>query len=205
MPSVRNCLSAAFCLCWLVSLGASPQTCIADNSQCPAVTPLCPTIAGSCPTVKDPAIPYCSYYDRFQLGFASYKIACNGTSDLNANFNDYGSLFEDMSRGGCCPETVERLLSQKIDAELAGGGCTRQWLGGGDIYLIATTALQLGARGSLPAGLDTRVMSAICAYVSSNTPDLFKICGWPTDTCMDDYSVGAAGFAWAAAYLQLSG
>jgi hypothetical protein len=207
MPAARNFLSAAVWLSCLLSRAASAQTCTFDNTNCTTVAK-CPVNA-NCPTAKDPSIPYCSYYDRFQLGVADYKVGCdmNGTisSDLNTNFNDYGSLFEDMSRGGCCPETVERLLSQKIDAELAGGGFTGQWLGGGDIYLIATTALQLGARGSLPAGLDNRVMNAICSYVKSNTPDFFKRCGWPTDTCMDDYSVGAAGFAWAAAYLQLSG
>jgi hypothetical protein len=151
-----------------------------------------------CPTPKDPSIPYCSYYDRFQMGLAGY----NG--DLNVDLNDYGSLFEDIRRSGCCPETVQRLLYQKIDAELRAGGFGK-WLGGGDIYLIVTTALQLGARGALPLELHNKVRQAIDAYVDGNSPLLVKNCSWPGNTCMDDYAVGAAGFAWAAAYVYRTG
>ena len=171
-----------------------------------AQTPEC-TVPGypspTCPTAKDPNIPYCSYYDRFPYGVGFHHIP--GLVDaLDCNLNDYGSLFIDASRFGCCPETVQRILFQKMEAQLRDSGFSHVWLGGGDIMLLASTALQLGGQGALPVGLHNLVLDALNQYISSNTP-LFPCPLDRSNTCMDDYTVAAAGFAWAAAYYQLNG
>src|SRR5262249_50848599 len=84
-----------------------------------------------------------------------------------------------------------------------GNGFTNRWLGGGDIYLVSAIGLQLGAENLLPPTLDTEIQNAIHAF------NFFRNCDDPTNltgnTCMDDYSVTAAGFAWAAAYQAKNG
>lgn len=152
----------------------------------------------ACPTTKDPSIPYCSYYDRFPYGLGFYK------KELNCDLNDYGSLFQDVDRYGCCPETVQRILFQKIEAQLADSAGFTGWLGGGDITLIVSTALRLGSQSALPVGLHNLILQALGRYVNANTP-LFPCPADRSNTCMEDYSIAASGFAWSALYYHLNG
>ena len=134
----------------------------------------------------------CTLGTRFPNGTAAFK------SDLNANLGDYGTLFENAGVA-CCAERVQSLLYQKVSDQIAHNGFQNRWLGGGDIYLITAAALQLGAQGLLTPDLDAKIHQAIGSY------NFFKSCNPPSDTCMDDYSVAAAGFAWAALYEAQNG
>jgi hypothetical protein len=137
----------------------------------------------------------CASDRRFPSGTATYNPG------LNENFAEYGTLFQDAAKD-CCVDKVQSLLLQKVHDQNVQNGFTNKWLGGGDIYLITATALQLGAKHKLfsgPGSLDEEIQTALASY------NFKPICVYPVNTCMDDFSAAAAGNAWAAAYEKLNG
>lgn len=87
------------------------------------------------------------------------------------------------------------------------------WLGGGDVALIQATALRLANVGKLSKPLDDLVQRVSNIYAFN----VDKNCGfeglvddphlgpntlrWRTqNSCMEDYTIGAMGLAWTAAY-----
>src|SRR5947199_873610 len=152
------------------------------------------------PALATRAAAQCAALDtRFPGGIAGYK------PDLNDNLGDYGTLFQ-AAKSLCCAEKVQKLLYQKVQAQLehlddhgVPDGFHNKWLGGGDIYFISAIGLQLGAESLLPPSLDTLIETAIQQF------NHVVNCSFPSNTCMDDLAASAAGFAWAAAYEAKSG
>jgi PKD repeat protein len=146
------------------------------------------------PALAARAAADCSALDaRFPDGAVVYK------PNLNDNLGDYGTLFQ-AAKSLCCAEKVQKLFYKKLETQLAEpNGFENRWLGGGDIYFISAIGLQLGAQRLLPPSLDAMIEAAIQRF--NHVPN----CSFPTNTCMDDLAVSAAGFAWAAAYEAKSG
>lgn len=119
-------------------------------------------------------------------------------ADLNANLGDWGTIFMDADTNGCEVNARDflkvKLQQQNLDANGWKGG-----LRGGDVYLMSAAALRLGARGLLTSSIHNEVLKALASYDFANWGGA---CGRTTGNgCMDDYSVAAAGHAWAGAYL----
>jgi hypothetical protein len=76
------------------------------------------------------------------------------------------------------------------------------WLEGANVSLIMASGLLLADRGRLNPTLDSAIRRVIGSYVFNRDAS----CGFSDgrwrgpNNCMDDYTVGATGFAWIAAY-----
>jgi hypothetical protein len=96
------------------------------------------------------------------------------------------------------------------------------WLEGSQVTLIMSAALQIGGHGDMKSELDQKLRDVIASY--TNNPVLYgksprcgidkpwypglDIHGWEgtgSDSCMDDYAVGASAYAWIAAYEYKAG
>ncbi len=124
---------------------------------------------------------------------------------LGRDFADYGALFTDAARPACAG-AVHDALATKVRQQLDAQGFAAQdpetaqprFLGGGNVYLVMATALELGAQGWLN-DLHPLIQEVIGQY------DFASKCSPPADTCMDDYATAAAAFAWIAAYQAKTG
>lgn len=141
--------------------------------------------------------------------------------DLNGDLADYGTMFEEAAPWSGCTQAAADALYKKLyttfhpetlgfnswstglyDAQvnLTLHAPFQRWLSGGDIALIHATALRLANVGKLTKPLDDLIHQI--TYVRNK--DYY--CGWDNfwnkdqNSCMDDYSVGAMGYAWLAAY-----
>jgi hypothetical protein len=119
-------------------------------------------------------------------------------ADLNANFGDWGTIFMDTDTSGC-DLNARAFLKSKLEKQNLAAGGWKGGLRGGDVYLLTAAALRLGGRGLLSSAIHSEVLKALASYDFANW-------GGPcargaANGCMDDYSVAAAGHAWAAAYL----
>jgi len=128
---------------------------------------------------------------------------------VNPNLADYGDFFFDAQNDTCAPDAAHA-LRLKIESTLASpatDGVTgisapyQRWLEGGMVSLIFTTALELGAKGRLDSDLAASLLRVRGAFNFNVDPS----CGVAVNqglgnSCMDDYSVGATGYAWISAY-----
>jgi hypothetical protein len=141
------------------------------------------------------AAAQCHIPQRFS-GAASTMVF---NSDVNANLGDWGSIFLDADANGCEVNARDylkvKLQKQNLDVNGWKGG-----LRGGDVYLMTAAALRLGARGLLTSSIHTEVLKALASYDFANWGGACfgRSAG---NGCMDDYTVAAAGHAWAGTYL----
>lgn len=136
-------------------------------------------------------------------------------ADVNENLADYGLIFQDASQevNPGAWDSARDALIRKIDSTLAAGslynpvvnktvGPYQGWLEGANVSLIMASGLLLADRGRLTISLDSAIRRAIGSYVYNRDAG----CGFSNgrwrgqNNCMDDYTVGATGFAWIAAY-----
>ncbi len=118
--------------------------------------------------------------------------------DLNDNVGDWGTIFMDTDTNGCEVTARDFLQSKLVQQNLDANG----WKGGlrgVDVFLMTAAALRLGGRGLLTSSIHNEVLKALASYDFANW-------GGPCargagNGCMDDYSLAAAGHAWAGAYL----
>jgi len=152
-----------------------------------------------------PALAQCRISLRETAKGNGYKVT-NYNPDLNENLHDYGAIFEDAGDPGC-RATAAAALDLKMKNQMyyldansqVRSGFHDKWLGGGDLYFITATGLQLGGQGMLTAETDRKIQCAISNYNLFFKPD--EPCSAQSgNTCMDDYVVAAAGHAWIAAY-----
>jgi len=89
-------------------------------------------------------------------------------------------------------------------------GAFKGWLDGANVSLIFASALLIGGHGDLKTELDQALMRVRDAYTGAKSPT----CGYNTpsgwfqgtsDSCMDDHTIAAAGFAWIALYERKRG
>ncbi|HEX7184189.1 MAG TPA: hypothetical protein VF756_20340 [Thermoanaerobaculia bacterium] len=120
---------------------------------------------------------------------------------LNVNLGDWGSIFRDADDNSCAVK-ARSFLQAKLSKQNAVSGSWTSWLKGGDVYLMTGAALRLGARGLLTSALHGQILTALSRYYPSTVGMGCSINSG--NGCMDDYSVAAAGYAWAGAYLTLT-
>jgi hypothetical protein len=144
------------------------------------------------------AVAQCRVDQRFGA-FTSPSSAVYKT-DLNENLGDWGTIFmgADTDTGACLTRTRDflkyKLKSQNQDLNRWKGG-----LMGGDVFLVTAAALRLGTKGLLTSEIHNDILNALASYDFANWGGP---CGRPSGNgCMDDYTVAAAGHAWAGTYL----
>src|SRR3954471_2739015 len=120
---------------------------------------------------------------------------------LNPDFGDWGSIFRDADDDACAAQALS-FFQAKINAQNAVGGSWTGWLNGGDVFLMSGAALRLGARGLLSSSLHNQIVTALTQYYDSTVAAGCSISGG--NRRMDEYTVAAAGYAWAGAYLWLT-
>jgi len=122
-------------------------------------------------------------------------------ADLNPNLGDWGTIFRDADDDACASQALS-YFQAKINAQNAVSGRWTGWLKGGDVFLMSSAALRLGARGQLGSSLHGQIVTALSEYYDSTVGVGCSIGGG--NGCMDEYTVAAAGYAWAGAYLWLT-
>jgi hypothetical protein len=144
--------------------------------------------------------------------------------NVNCNLNDYGTFFLQASGD---PDGAAQNLKTKIRSTLEAFGCDvsgtsttgdtcsmlRQddvvgfpvgpyqgWLEGANVSLILSTALVLGGKGKLTQDLDNYFL-AVAKNYRFNIDRNCGLVNWRAgNSCMDDHTVAASGYAWIAAY-----
>jgi hypothetical protein len=139
----------------------------------------------------------CKVNDRWPLGTPAVQYY---PSSVNSNFGDWGSIFRDADNDACAAQAVYFFNAKMYVQSLAQGWTS--WLNGGDVYLMTSAALRLGARGLLSSNVHSQILTALSQYYNSTVGSGCSISGG--NGCMDEYSVAAAGYAWAGAYLWLT-
>lgn len=122
-------------------------------------------------------------------------------TDLNANLGDWGTIFMDADTIGC-EFTARDFLKSKLERQNLDANGWKGGLRGGDVYLVTSAALRLGGRGLLTSSIHNEVLKALASYEFAHWGGA---CARDSGNgCMDDYSVAAAGHAWAGAYLAFT-
>jgi MBG domain-containing protein/Big-like domain-containing protein/chitobiase/beta-hexosaminidase-like protein/IPT/TIG domain-containing protein len=154
-------------------------------------------------------------------------VTING---LNQDLNDYAVIFADSAGDSehlPCNSIAANALIAKIRNTLAAGpqlnfgksvDAYQQWLNGASVSFIFAAAIRLSDRGVLDFQLDQQLQQVRDNFangVKNNNVQQLKSkdpdCGFDggkfagQNTCMDDYAVAAAGFAWIAAYEKKKG
>jgi hypothetical protein len=143
----------------------------------------------------DAAAQSCRIPQRFPGATAASMVF---KADVNANFGDWGTIFMDVDTNGC-ELTARDFLKAKLERQNLDANGWKGGLRGGDVFLVTAAAMRLGGRGLLTSSIHNEVLKALASYDFANW-------GGPCargagNGCMDDYSVAAAGHAWAGAYL----
>jgi hypothetical protein len=122
-------------------------------------------------------------------------------ADLNPNLGDWGTIFLDADDNACASQALA-YFQAKMNAQNAVGGRWTGWLKGGDVFLMSSAALRFGARGLLSSNLHGQIVTALTEYYDSTVGVGCSISAG--NGCMDEYTVAAAGYSWAGAYLWLT-
>ncbi len=129
----------------------------------------------------------------------------------NGDLGDYSRIFVDADNPNCA-EAAMYYLTEKVKNELdspVAGQPTKltfqRWLDGFKVAVIFAAAHRLGANGWAGPDLDVqlaRLETRFAHFVpTSGDPHPTGICGGDAmNTCMDDLSGTASGYAWIAAY-----
>jgi hypothetical protein len=147
--------------------------------------------------------------------------------DLNVDLADYGVIYEEAAPWSGCTQAAADALYKKLYTTFNPGvvgktawphesdqiedpfGPFQGWLGGGDAALIQATALRLANVGKLSKPLDDLVQRVSNSYVfnldqncgfSGTLPGSSTLRWTQQNSCMEDYTIGAMGLAWTAAY-----
>jgi hypothetical protein len=121
-------------------------------------------------------------------------------SDLNTNLGDWGTIFmaADTDTGACLTRARD-FLKYKLKSQ---NSATNGWAGGlrgGDVFLLTAAAMRVATKGLLTSEIHGDILTALANYT-------FEHWGGPCarpggNGCMDDWTVAAAGHAWAGVYL----
>jgi hypothetical protein len=203
---MRNsvCLRAFFAVVLVLSASALPGAAPRSYARHPAAAAY--LLDQSCDANRD-------------LGGSGSAFASVFTTDLNKNLADYGLIFQDAAQPvGAAPspaalDSARNALLAKINSTIAAGsfynpvvnktvGPYQGWLDGAGVSLIMASGLMLADHGRLTSQLDSAIRRVIGSYRFNRDAG----CGFSDgrwrggNNCMDDFTVGASGFAWIAAY-----
>ena len=127
---------------------------------------------------------------------AAFKSIFRG--DLNQDLNDYGRILADGdSNDRNCAEAADYALTNKVTNTPS--STWGEWLQAGNAALVFAAANRIGANGFATQQLDTAVRSILPTLAVGHNTSL-PCAKESFNQCVDDYSVAAPGFAWAAAY-----
>ncbi|HEX2122262.1 MAG TPA: hypothetical protein VHL59_11525 [Thermoanaerobaculia bacterium] len=125
-------------------------------------------------------------------------------AEPNARLNDYARIHVD-SENPACAQAAMFQLTEKVRRQLAAGGFD-EWLDGYSVALIFAAAMRMGALGWASRALDDVLIGPVSVATRfTHMPQSDPVCGKGTpafNTCMDDYTGTAAGYAWMAAYKE---
>lgn len=119
-------------------------------------------------------------------------------TDTDENLADWGTIFRDTDTPACAAAARD-FLKVKLQKQNASASNWQTGLRGGDVYLMTAGALRLGAKGLLTSSIHSEVLKALASYNFANWSGPCARGG--NNGCMDDYTVAAAGHAWAGTYL----
>lgn len=134
----------------------------------------------------------------------TFQAAFNPTfkNDANADLNDYGRIHQDADDANC-GQAAMYSLTDKVNNHLDANSTTfQQWLDGFHVALIYGSAMRIGAQGWASQDLDNQLYELSNRF-QHNTNEPSGSCGnneW--NTCMDDLTGTASGYAWMAAYMK---
>jgi hypothetical protein len=174
--------------------GAFAVTCLAPEAPPAKAVPRSQSLNGGCLSA-DPV------RDGFRL--------LNGTDHITLNLDDYGVFFLE-AKDPVCAATAASALKSKIESTLrtpftdSVTGAAQpygRWLDGGLVSLVFATALELGPQGLL----DSDLLASLLRVRDSFQFNRDRGCGVTANvslgnSCMDDYTVSSAGYAWIAAF-----
>lgn len=146
-------------------------------------------------TAENAAAQSCRIPQRFPGATAASMVF---KADVNENLGDWGTIFLDADTIGC-EVTARDFLKSKLERQNLDANGWKGGLRGGDVYLVTAAALRLGGRGLLTSSIHSEVLKALASYDFANWGGACS--RGAGNGCMDDYSVAAAGHAWAGAYL----
>ncbi|HVT02531.1 MAG TPA: Ig-like domain-containing protein [Thermoanaerobaculia bacterium] len=122
--------------------------------------------------------------------------------DLTTNLMDFGRIHVDADLGSddCALQALYALTAKLQTLHTNYPAHFSKSFAGGEVSLIFAAALRLGDRGLATKDLHTQLVFVLNGYTGANNPD----CGLDTlrqaNTCFDDYTIAASGYAWIAAY-----
>jgi hypothetical protein len=123
-------------------------------------------------------------------------------NDPNADLNDYGRIHQDADDPNCA-QAAMYTLTDKLNQHLDYSSTTfQQWLDGFLVAEIYASAMRIGAQGWASQGLDDQLYE-LAGRFQHNVTEPSGSCGnneW--NTCMDDLTGTASGYAWMAAYMK---
>ena len=139
---------------------------------------------------------------------------------FDSEFNDYGVLFKGAMEADCHATVRTKLQAKLASARISGGtNYWKGWLMGAYVSFVSATGLQLGAAGQMTPELDNEIRHVMQSFQGTTTGAAIDPCGlkgadpayggrefsFRANSCMDDHTIAAQGWAWAAAYLRLTG
>lgn len=145
----------------------------------------------------------------------NFSSGFRGASAVNEELNDLGRIFADAgSASATCVEQAHWALRDKVQNMLNGGPDStgaipfQRWLDGYYVALIYGAAFRLGERGWATKELDyvldwnpTGAPTVASRFKHFEGVPNSGVCGPNTwNTCMDDHTGTAVGYAWIAAY-----
>ncbi|HVG25695.1 MAG TPA: hypothetical protein VND45_16180 [Thermoanaerobaculia bacterium] len=120
----------------------------------------------------------------------------------NLDLNDYGRIHHDADDPNCARAAMYS-LTDKLNRHLDGDPAAfQQWLDGFLVAEIYAAAMRIGANGWAGKALDEQLVE-LSGRFRHNVSEPSGTCGGDHfNTCMDDLTGTASGYAWMAAYMS---
>ncbi len=158
-------------------------------------------------------LPYVVFVVVAAMLIAGESRACNlptygSGSPFCDDLNDFALIWEDAQTPGCDANAATWFWDKLLGKSYSGG--FKGFLGGAPASFAYETGLILGAKNLLSADADNLLrtmpydgyISTTCGFYgpvsSMDSRDRWRL----GDTCMDDYMIAAAAYAWRAAYMR---
>ncbi len=142
----------------------------------------------------------------------SSTIPTSIDGNLNNDINDWAIIYED-AKSMTCVGAANTALEAHLQSQAAAGGWTTGFLQGGAESMAYATGLVLAGRNQSSDTIDQLLLTTPYQMVKSTGDP----CGFSNtlqggkeqwrfaNSCMDDWSIAAEGWAWRAAYMRMTG
>ncbi|MGE5048769.1 MAG: hypothetical protein ACM3PC_09390 [Deltaproteobacteria bacterium] len=131
-------------------------------------------------------------------GSAASGCADDAAAGLANKIHNYLQMYGcDASGGATTGDHCQLFLDGNLRKNV---GPYQAWLDGANAQLIFASALVLGGQGKLTEELDNYLIGVEKNFAYNKEFDCSQSYLPTGDSCMDDHTVGASGYAWMAAY-----